>query len=127
MIKIEPEDDLKRISENVSPVVYRFLYKWFQEREDGDEFQDSLYCSPYPIGSMGAMWIAESQEDIQGKEFVELIQYIIGKESLFIGVYLPLNGEVNSDIFIPGEILTDTNLLFLVSKVDSIERIDEEC
>lgn len=54
MIKIESEDDLKRISENVSPAVYQFLYKWFQERKDGDTYQDSLYCCPYPIGSMGS-------------------------------------------------------------------------
>lgn len=73
------------------------------------------------------MWIAEFQDDIEGKELVELIQYIIGQESLFIGVYLPMNREVNADIFISSEILDTANLQFLISKIDSVERINEEC
>lgn len=127
MIKIESENDLLSISRNVSLPLYQFICSWYHVRENADKYQDSLYCSPLPVGSMGPMWIAETQTDIEGKKFVELIQYIINSEILFVGVYLPPNGEENADIFIPGRILSAAELQNYIHQSDSIERINTRC
>lgn len=110
MHKIRDSKDIESIRQNLSPPLYHFILTRYQTLNNDTEPQCSLYCSPLPIGSLGPIWIAESESDIADREFIELIQYNIKNDILFIGTYLPTNGKECADIFIPQNILNEKML-----------------
>lgn len=106
MIRIDSGNDLHTFIGKLSLPLYRFIMGWIQERDDGDDYQTSLYGSSLPVGSLGTVLVAENEEDVRDKNFIEIVQYTDRKETVFIGTFLPTDGRECADIIIPGDLLS---------------------
>lgn len=113
MIILKSAKDAKRI-QNVQ--LRQFIRKWLQQLENDDP-QIGLYGSNSFIGSLSDVWIAESEEEIQDKDFVEIIRVSMKEELLFVGTCVPRDGSPCADIFIPAAILSNKVLQRLAAQV----------
>ncbi len=116
MIILESERDAEKIR-NIE--IREFTRKWIQRMNDDDP-QLELYGSDLPVGSLGDVWIAENEEEIRDKDFIEIIQVNMKSTVLFIGTWIPMDGTPCADIFISSEILSEESFY------QFIERSDEE-
>lgn len=113
MIILKSAKDAKRI-QNMQ--LRQFIRKWLQQLEDDDP-QIGLYASNSAIGSLSDVWIAESEEEIQDKDFIEVIQVSMKEELLFVGTWIPTDGRPCADIFILATILSNKVLQRLAAQV----------
>ncbi len=119
MIILESEKGIEKIR-NIE--IREFTRRWIQRMNDDDP-QLGLYGSNLPIGSLGDVWIAENEEEIRDKDFIEIIQVNMKSTILFIGTWIPTDGTPCADIFISSEILSEESFYQFIEQSDEVIEI----
>lgn len=116
MIIINSEEDIGKLS-----LDFQIFIKFWWERLNSDDPQIDTYYSDFPIGSLGEVWIAENEEEVISKDFIEIIQINLEKTILFIGTWIPMDGTPCADIFIPSSILSEDSLNQFIFQADEVK------
>ena len=118
MIIINSEKDIEKVSLDLQQII-----KYWWDRLNNDDPQIDTYFSDFPIGSLGEVWIAEIEEEIADKDFIEIIQINLKDSILFIGTWIPMDGRPCADIFIPTSILSKEIYNQYISKVSDVREV----
>lgn len=118
MIIINSEKDIENLSFSI-----RTIIKFWWERLNSDDPQIDTYFSDFPIGSLGEVWIAENEGEVISKNFIEMIQINLKNMILFIGTWIPTDGNSCADIFIPSPVLSEDLLNQFITQSDEVIEI----
>lgn len=119
MIIINSEKDIENLSFSIRPVI-----KFWWNRLNSDDPQMNTYFSDFPIGSLGEVWIAENEKEVLEKDFIEMIQVNLKNIILFIGTWIPTDGNSCADIFIPSPVLSENLLNQFITQSDEVIEIE---
>lgn len=129
MLKIESPNDLANARYNLSSDMYRFILHWYQRVYHDDDPQYDLYGIPQYIGSLGAMWIAQTDKEVRERELLDSAKFQLQGGTVYVGTFFTVTGEC-VDLFIPSNILEQSTQAMLDSiitrifTIEGVERID---
>lgn len=117
MIKFQTKEDLRHLNEISEPELRALILKQFVRLNEDSDPQTTLYCSPSPIGTLGSIWIAQNQSEIEQLDFIEVNQLIM-QSPVFVCSYI--SKQDAADVYIPTSILSNEKRKELQSQTNEI-------